>query len=148
MKSYMFSVVLFSFVGCAAQHSAVTASRNTVPAPHRYQANLLQPSRDRDCALRIAREADVKGAGVNVFLDGSEVVRIAAGETITLYLPPGPHALTIRPLFSPEVTRMLDLERDTEIALQLIDRNGNFEFKTARFAWLDSLGHPFASLRP
>lgn len=146
MKSYLFSIVLFVFAGCAAQHPPVTAG-NTVPAPHRYQSNLLQPSPDRDCAIRIAREADVKGAGVNVYLDGSEVLRIAAGETITLYLRPGQHALAVRPLFSPEVTRVLDLKHDTEVGLQLIDRNGNFEFKTAQFAWLDSVGHSFASLR-
>ncbi len=81
-----------------------------------------------------------------MYLDGNELARIAAGEAVTVYLRPGRHLLAARPLFSRVAVHRLFLEKGDKVTVRVIDRNGNFELRTADRAWLNSIGKAYHSL--
>lgn len=132
-------------LGCAqgpSRHSA----RATVPPSRRFDVSLWKPSPVRSCAVSIVREPGVPGGGLNLFFDGEELARIASGEALTIYVKPGHHLLAARPLFSPVAAKRLFLEKGDRTTIRIIDRDGNFELRTADSAWLASLGKAYHSL--
>lgn len=88
----------------------------------------------------------MEGVGFNLYLDGEEIARIAAGEAMTVYVKPGRHLLTAGPLFSPPATKRLMLQKREATTIRIIDRDGNFELKTAERTWFDSIGSADRSL--
>lgn len=144
MTRFLPLILILLLAGCAT-HPAKRAPMNSVPAARRFESKLLRPSAKRNCALTLVREAGVKGYGLNVYLDGELAARISAGEMITLFVRPGKHQLSAHPLFSPAIGKRLRLEKGERVVVRIIDRNGNFEFKIAEPAWLQSIGQTFQS---
>src|SRR5439155_25931490 len=104
-----------------------------------FDSALLRPSHRRSCALTIAREKGVPERGLNVFLDGEQIARMAPGEFITVYAKPGRHHVGVRPLFSPRATRVCLLSRGESASLNILDRNGTDELEPAEGTWLDTI---------
>lgn len=96
--------------------------------------------------MTILREPGVPGHGLNIYLDGDQLARIASGEALTVYVRPGHHLLAVRPLFSPVAAKRLFLENGDKTTIRVIDQNGNFELRIADRAWLDSIGRAYRSL--
>lgn len=117
-----------------------------MPRARRFAQSLAKPSPKRNCAITVVREPGVLGAGLNLSLDGDELARIAAGEVLTIYVRPGHHLISARPLFSPVAAKRLLLEKHDKITIRIIDRDGNFELRTADRAWLGSIGNADRSL--
>ena len=139
-------VLLFaasSLVSCTA-HSHRDAGP-AVPSHRRYETSLLKPSARRNVRLTIAREKGVAGSGLNLYLDGNELARIAAGEALTVYVSPRRHVVTARPLFSPSASMHIEPKPHQPMTLRIIDRNGNFQFVIADRAWLSSVGRSVES---
>lgn len=145
MKILFLACACLGLLACA-HHPATRAGRATVPPGRRFDSSLLKPSATRSCAVTIVREPGVRGSGLNLYLDGDELARIASGEAITAYLKPGRHLLAARPLFSPVAVKRLFLEKGDKVAIRIIDQDGNFELRTADRAWLDSIGKAYQSL--
>ncbi len=81
--------------------------------------------------IHIVRELGVSGSRLNVYLDGNQIARISAGEAMTLYVKPGRHLLSVRPLFSPPASRRLILIKGDATTIRITDRTGKFELKPA-----------------
>lgn len=92
------------------------------------------------------REPGVIGSGLNLNLDGDQIARISSGEVMTVYVKPGRHLLTARPLFSPPATQRLMLQKGDATTIRIIDRDGNFELKTAARTSPNSIGRAYRSL--
>ncbi|HEY2799823.1 MAG TPA: hypothetical protein VGI85_04460 [Chthoniobacterales bacterium] len=143
MKKLLLAAALAGgLLGCA---SYPAGPGNSVPAARRFESELLQPSPERNCALTIMREVGGSGPAVDFYLDGDRVARVAAGEMITFFVRPGRHQLDLRPLSSPRVERLLTLQKGDEIAVRIIDRNGNYELRMAEPGWQKSIGSTFQS---
>lgn len=83
--------------------------------------------------------------GLNVYLDGERIARMAAGESITVYVESGRHYVAVKPLFSPATVRVCKLSKGRSARLRILDRNGNYELLPAQGAWLDSIGRSVRS---
>jgi hypothetical protein len=138
VKKLVLLVAAVSLLGCAS-HSH-RAPQPKVPAARRFESYLLKPSHRRNCPITIVRERGVAGSGLNVYLDGEQIARMAAGEAHTIYVSPRWHLLSVRPLFSPPATKRLEPENGRPITVRIIDRNGNFELVVADRAWLAKFG--------
>lgn len=59
---------------------------------------LLAPSAERTGSFALTRDVGYVGsaAGIDVFLEGQRVARLAASETVTVYVTPGRHLLGAR----------------------------------------------------
>src|SRR5438105_3210874 len=99
MRRFVLGLILLFPLGCAAP--SPDTSQRRVPAARRFTGELSRPSHRRTCALTITREKGVSGRGLNLFLDGNQIARISAGESITVYVKPGRHSISLKPLFSP-----------------------------------------------
>ncbi len=146
MKRLVLGLVLLSLVGCSSQPTPRVA-RQPLPARRNFEPHLLKSSPRRSCAITVTREQGVKGAGLNLFLDGDQIARIAAGESVTVHVAPGRHRLGVKPLFSPPVRQLLVLEKDETVKLRVIDRDDNFRFIPEGGPWLASLGRSFSLVR-
>ena len=138
------SALLFLF-GCSTAPLS-DATQHRVPAERRFDSAHLRPSHRRNCALTITRENGVSARGLNVFLDGERIARMAAGESITVYVKSGHHHVGVKPLFSPSVGRICILSKGGSASLRILDRNGNYELQPAQGAWLDSIERSVRSL--
>ena len=145
MKRRVLTLAFLSLLGCSSPHSP-RVTQQAVPAGRRFEPQLLHPTARRSCALTISREKDIKGSGLNLFLDGEQIARIKAGETVTLYVAPGRHRLSAKPLFSPAISQPLVLEKEEPAKIRIIDQDGNFQFLTYGGPWYASLERSFQEL--
>ncbi|MGI8431603.1 MAG: hypothetical protein ACR2MW_04835 [Chthoniobacterales bacterium] len=136
-KLFVLGVAL-SLMSCASH--ARRTSRSTVPSDRRYESALLKPSSRRNCPITVVREKGVSVSGLNLYLDGNQIARVAAGESLTVYVTPRRHQLSIRPLFSPPSTLRLVPRPGDPITVRIVDRNGKDELMIAHRGWLASLG--------
>lgn len=138
MRKTFLLLLALSLVGCAT-HSPHKVTPK-VPAGRRFETSLLKPSARRKCAVTIVREPGVAGSGLNLYLDGDQIARISAGESLTIYVSHRGHLLSARPLFSPAATKRIEPEIGRPLTVRIVDRNGNFEFVVADRAWLARFG--------
>lgn len=136
LRKALILALALSFMSCASP-----ARQSTVPSGRRYESALLKPSSRRSCPITIVREKGVPGSGLNLFLDGNQIARMAAGESLMIYVTPRRHLLSIRPLFSPTATKRLEPRPGHPITVRIVDRNGHDELVIADRAWLNSFGH-------
>ena len=135
----------FLLFACSTAPSA-DETESRVPAERRFEPALLRPSHRRNCELTIIREKGASARGLNIFLDGARIARMAAGESLTVYVKPGHHYVGVKPLFSPSTGRVCVLGKGESAGLRILDRNGNYELIAAEGAWLDSIGRSVRSL--
>ncbi|MGI8435655.1 MAG: hypothetical protein ACR2NX_01940 [Chthoniobacterales bacterium] len=84
MRNLLLALACVSLlVGCA-QHQPRRVAHAPVPPGRRFDSTLVKPSATRNCAVTIVREPGVRGSGLNLYLDGNELARVAAGEAITV----------------------------------------------------------------
>lgn len=145
LKTLLPLLACLGLFGCA-QHPIPHRSGSTVPSGRRFAPSLLKSSPKRNCAITVVREPGVLGAGLNLYFDGNELARISAGETLTIYVQPGHHLLSARPLFSPVATKRLLLGKHENITIRIIDRDGNLELRTADRGFADSIANAYHSL--
>ncbi len=138
LKKLLALGLALSLVGCVSP--APRVSRSTVPSDRRFESALLKPSARRNCSITVVREKGVPGSGINLYLDGNQIARMAAGEALTVYVSPRRHLLSVRPLFSPPATLRLVPRPDNPITVRIVDRNGKDELMIADRAWLASFG--------
>lgn len=145
MKRWVLILAFLSLLGCSPSHPP-RVTQQAVPAGRRFEPHLLKATVRRSCALTISREEGIKGSGLNLFLDGEQIARIKAGETVTVYATPGRHRLSARPLFSPAISQPLVLEKEEPAKIRIIDQGGNYQFVPYGGPWYASLGHSFQEL--
>ena len=131
MKLCHLALAFLCLAGCATS-PRTPPPRTSVPATRRFESYLLQPSHRRNCVVTIERKPGLVGSGLNLFLDGNHIARLAVGEVITVYLKPGPHLLVAKPLFSPPASLRLHLPRGAGTSVRIFDRNGIFEMKAGK----------------
>lgn len=130
---------VFLFLAACSTTPSQDATLHRVPAEREFDSTLLRPSHRRSCSLTIAREKGVPERGLNVFLDGEQIARMAPGEFIIVYVKPGRHDVGIRPLFSPRATRVCLLSQGESASLNILDRNGTDELESTEGTWLDAI---------
>ena len=145
MRRFALGSALLFLLGCSTAPAPDT-TRNRVPAERRFESALLRPSHRRSCALTVTREKGVSERGLNVRLDGERIARMAAGESLTVYVKPGHHYIDVKPLFSPSAGRVCVLGKGGSASLRILDRNGNYELRPAQGAWLDTIERSVRSL--
>jgi hypothetical protein len=138
MRKIILLLAALSLVGCATNSRHAVGHK--VPAGRRFETSLLKPSSRRNCPITIVREPGVAGSGLNLFLDGDQIARISAGESLTIYVSHRWHLLSARPLFSPAATKRIQPVKGQPMTVRIVDRNGNFEFIVADRAWLARFG--------
>ena len=144
MRRFVLGIILLFPLGCSTPAPDIT--QHPVAAERRFEPALLRPSHRRSCALTITREKGVPARGLNVFLDGEQLARIAAGELITVYVKPGRHSVGVKPLFSPPAKRVCVLSKGESASIRILDRNGKDELDPTQGPWLGSIEHPVHSL--
>ena len=146
MIKYLLAVVLLCSVGCSTR--SPVQKNYTVPPGRTFDGSVLRPSPKRNCAITIVRESGVIGSGLNIYLDGNQLARMNAGESITACVKPGRHRVSLRPLFSPSSGKLLVLKARDKAALRVVDRDDNFQLQIVGRDWLAStkswLHWPFA----
>lgn len=102
------------FIAGCATGPVPTTERRAVAADHVYLPALLNPSGDRTARFILVRDRGSAGvlAGVNVFIDGQKIARLAAAETVTVFATPGKHTLAARFTYGPigPVERMFEAD--------------------------------------
>ena len=88
--------------GCATS-SVPTSERRPVATDRVFAPGLLSPSSERTARFILVRDRGSAGvlAGVNVFIDGQKIARLAAAETVTIFASPGMHTLAARFSYGP-----------------------------------------------
>jgi hypothetical protein len=88
---------------CALLTSCATgpvrpAERHPVSPSRVFAHSLLTPSADRSARFTIVRDRGYTGsaAGIDAFVDGQRIARLAAAEAVTIYTTPGRHMLGAR----------------------------------------------------
>jgi hypothetical protein len=142
MKRLILGLAFLPLLSCSTQHAPRVVSR-PVPAARNFEPQLLKSSHRRSCAITVARENGVKGAGLNLYLDNEQIARIAAGESVTVHVTPGRHRLSVKPLFSPPVGQLLVLEKGDTVKMQIIDQDENYRFMPMGGPWYASIGRSF-----
>ncbi len=145
MSRFLLGSALVLLAGCSTTHSRDN-TQYRVPAERRFESALLRSSHRRSCAVTITREKGMPARGLNVYLDGERIARMAAGESMTAYVKPGRHRVAVKPLFSPVAGRVCNLSKGESARLRILDRNGNYELLPAQGVWLASLEHSVRSL--
>jgi hypothetical protein len=108
--------------GCASG-PAPAASRHPAPRNRVFASSFLEPSSDRSASFVMTRDTGYTGsaAGIDVFLDGQRIARLAASETVTVYVTPGQHLLGAR--FSwgpvPPTERAFDLSSQQQLKVRV-----------------------------
>ena len=138
----MLCLVILPLFGCSTQ-PAVRVVRHPVPPARNFEPQLLKSSQRRSCVITVTREDGIKGAGLNLYLDGEQIARIAAGESVTVHVRPGRHRLSVKPLFSPAVGQVLVVEKGETVRLQIFDRDDNYRFIPMGGPWYASIGRSF-----
>ncbi len=77
---------------CSTTPTSV-GQRRPVPAQRVHDHSLMSSSPQRSSRLTITRDQGYTGSltGIDVFLDGHRVARVAIGESITIYATAGEH---------------------------------------------------------
>lgn len=85
-------------VNACSTSPAPIASRRAVPANRVFTQTLIARSGQRTASFTLTRDKGLLGvgAGIDVFVDGQRIARLAANETITIYVTPGQHILGAR----------------------------------------------------
>jgi hypothetical protein len=85
-------------VSACSTSPAPIASRRAVPADRIFAPTLVARSGERTASFTLTRAKGLLGVGVgiDVFVDGQRIARLAARETITIYVSPGQHILDAR----------------------------------------------------
>lgn len=100
-KSKLSALVVFALVlvslGCATQPVSVAQRRQVAPDRIANSA-MLAPSPERTAKMIITRDSGYtgSGAGIDVFVDGQRLARLAQKESITVYVAPGRHLVGAR----------------------------------------------------
>ena len=75
------------------------AERREVTRNRVYNPALVSPTTQRSASLILTRDADYNAgsaAGIDVFIEGQRLVRLAERETVTVYVTPGRHIMGVR----------------------------------------------------
>jgi hypothetical protein len=83
------------FSGCGGPVPHTPA--RPVPATRISARELFQPSKQRNCRATITRDNAFVGGGggMDVFVDGKKVARLATRESITIFVAPGQHFVSV-----------------------------------------------------
>ena len=92
------AISVLAAVNACSTSPAPIASRRTVPASRVFAQTLISRSGQRTASFTLTRDRGILGVGVgiDVFVDGQRIARLAANETITIYVTPGQHILGAR----------------------------------------------------
>jgi len=106
----MLSVAL---AGCATSPVPVS-ERRAVPPDRVFAPALLAPWRDRTAQFTIVRDRGytASAAGIDVFIDGERIARLATSESVTFYVTPGRHFLGARFSWGPVAPAERDFVAD------------------------------------
>ena len=98
-----FIIAAVSLLAGCATGPVPPAERRGVPAAHVFAAALLTPSPERSARFTIVRDRGYvgAGAGIDAFIDGQRIARLAATEAVTIYTTPGRHILGARFSYGP-----------------------------------------------
>ncbi len=128
------AVLLLVFTaGCATQPVAV-GERRQVSRDRIVNSALLAPSPERTAKLIITRDAGYVGslAGIDVFVGGQPVARLATSESITVYVTPGRHLVGVRFSWGPvpptEREFIADPQKPSRIRVTT-EQNANLDLK-------------------
>ena len=133
MRKLQIPISLFLLVGCSTTPVPVS-ERRPVPSAHIADASLTTPSDERQARLTLTRDSGFIGSatGVDTFIDGIPIGRLATGETITIYATLGSHLLGARYSWgpAPPVERAFTLTKQAPTNVRLtIDNSGNLDLK-------------------
>ena len=110
-----FATLGLLIAGCATS-SVPTAERRPVPSDRIFAPALLNSSGERTACFIFVRDRGSAGllAGVNVFIDGQKIARLAAAETVTVFAIPGKHTLAARFSYGPIGPVEREFDADTK----------------------------------
>lgn len=102
IASLTFAALFVLSAGCATSPVPSTERRPVVP-DRIFAPGLLTPSSGRMARFVIVRDRGSAGslAGIDVFIDGQKIARLATSEFVTAYTTPGRHTLAARFSYGP-----------------------------------------------
>ena len=136
-KSKLSALIALAFIlvslGCATkpvpESERIQVARDRVMNP-----TMLAPSPERTAKLIITRDAGFVGSlvGIDIFLEGNSIARLAKRESITVFVVPGRHLVGAR--FSsgpvPPVEREFVTDPQKPLRIRLTtDQNANIDLK-------------------
>ena len=103
VTTYTLLAVVCLLVASCATAPVPLAERRTVPHDRVFAAALLTPSREGTAQFTLVRDRGytASGAGIDVFIDGQRVARLATSESVSIYATPGRHFLGARFSYGP-----------------------------------------------
>ncbi len=120
------------FLACSSTPTPV-AERRPVPSDRIFQSGLASRGGQRTAELTFARDQGYfgSGLGIDVFLDGSRVARLAIGESITIFATPREHLIGARWSHgdAPPTEREFILGGTPKRIRVTLDQDGNLDVK-------------------
>src|SRR5438067_1597939 len=94
---FALGAAILTTTGCSTGPVPISA-RRSVPSDRVFAPVLLSKSAERPASFTIVRDRGYAGSlvGIDVFIDGQRIARLATAETVTAYTTPGRHLVGAR----------------------------------------------------
>ena len=128
-------IVILVLTSCATK-PVLESERRSVARDRIINSVLLAPSQERTAKFIITRDAGYTGSltGIDVFLEGDRIARLATKESITIFATPGRHLVGARyswgSSISPPAEREFVADRKKACRIRVtIDPSGDIDLK-------------------